>query len=60
MMIISTPTTVVVNPINHIHIQFRTLDFELMIEGENNMVPVASCPIKIEVEILSRETMVTL
>jgi hypothetical protein len=43
MMIISTPTTVVVNPINPIRIQFRTLDFELMIEDENNMVPVASC-----------------
>jgi hypothetical protein len=57
---ISASTTVLVNSINPIHIQFWTLYFELKIEDENNMVPVASCPIKIEVEILSRETMVTL
>jgi hypothetical protein len=48
MTTISAPTTAAVNSINPIHIQFGTLDFEFKIENENNMVPVAPCPIKIE------------
>jgi hypothetical protein len=44
---ISALTTVAENSINPIHIQFGTLDFELKIEDENNMVLIAPCPIKI-------------
>jgi hypothetical protein len=44
---ISPLTTVAENSINPIHIQFGTLDFELKIEDENNMVLIAPCPIKI-------------
>jgi hypothetical protein len=47
-MAISTPTTIAMTSINPIHIQLGTLDFELKIEDENNMVPVAPCPIKLE------------
>jgi hypothetical protein len=49
-MTISAPTTtVVVNLINLIRIQFGTLCFGVKIEDdENNMVPVAPCQIKIE------------
>jgi hypothetical protein len=50
MMTISAPTTTVdVNSINRIQIQFGTLCFGVKIEDdENNMVPVAPCQIKIE------------
>jgi hypothetical protein len=48
MMTISAPTTVAVNSINPIQIQFWTLGFRVKIEDdENNMVPVAPCQIKI-------------
>jgi hypothetical protein len=50
MTTISAPTTtVVVNSINPIQIQFGTLCFGVKIEDdENNMGPVAPCQIKIE------------
>jgi hypothetical protein len=49
MTTISAPTTIVVNSINPIQIQFRTLCFGVNIEDdENNTVPVAPCQIKIE------------
>jgi hypothetical protein len=50
MTTISAPTTTVaVNSINPIQIQFGTLCFGVKIEDdENNMVPVAPCQIKIE------------
>jgi hypothetical protein len=49
MMAISTLTTVAVNSINPIQIQFGTLYFGVKNEDdENNMVPVAPRQIKIE------------
>jgi hypothetical protein len=49
MPTISAPTTVVVNSINRIQIQFKTLCFGVKIEDdENNMVHVAPCQIKIK------------
>jgi hypothetical protein len=49
MTTISASTTVVVNSINPIQIQFGTLCFGVKIEDdENNMAPVEPCQIKIE------------
>jgi hypothetical protein len=49
MTTISTPTTIAMNSINPIQIQFGVLSFGVKIEDdENNMVPVAPCQIKIE------------
>jgi hypothetical protein len=50
MMTISAPTTtIIVNSINSIQIQFGTLCFGVKIEDdENNMVPIALCQIKTE------------
>jgi hypothetical protein len=49
MTTISAPTTVIVNSINPIQIQFGALCFGVKIEDdENNMVPIAPCQIKIE------------
>jgi hypothetical protein len=49
MTTISAPTTIAVNSINPIQIQFGTLCFGVKIEDdENNMVPVAPRQIKIE------------
>jgi hypothetical protein len=49
MTTISTPTTIAMNSINPIQIQFGALSFGVKIEDdENNMVPVAPCQIKIE------------
>jgi hypothetical protein len=49
MMTISAPTTIAMNSINPIQIQFGTLCFGVKIEDdENNMVPVAPFQIKID------------
>jgi hypothetical protein len=49
MMTISAPSTVAMNSINPIQIQFGTLCFGVNIDDdENNMIPVAPCQIKIE------------
>jgi hypothetical protein len=49
MTTISAPTTVAMNSINPIQIQFGTLCFGVNIDDdENNMIPVAPCQIKIE------------
>jgi hypothetical protein len=56
MTTISAPTTVAVNSINPIQIQFGTLYFGVKIEDdENKMIPVAPCQIKIEDQLAQRE-----